>query len=150
MINELLNEFTIEVNYKAKSWEDAVRRSGELLKKAGKVEDVYIEAMIETVKELGPYIVICKNIAMPHARPERGSKGIGLALVTLETPINFGNKENDPVKTVIGFSAKDNNSHIKMLSELMQLFEDENFHKVINKATTEKEIKQFLLEKKFK
>jgi len=150
MIKELLNETTIEVNFKATSWESAVRESGELLKKAGKVNSLYIDEMVKGVKELGPYIVISKNIAMPHARPEEGSNGIGVSLITLKTPINFGNKENDPVKAVVGFSAKDNKSHIELLSELMQLFEDEDFHKIINKANSKEEIKKFILEKDFK
>jgi mannitol/fructose-specific phosphotransferase system IIA component (Ntr-type) len=171
MIKELLSETTIEVNFKATSWESAVRESGELLKKAGKVNSLSDIGILfrtnkrkgdklfkeldklninYTINELGPYIVISKNIAMPHARPEEGSNGIGVSLITLKTPINFGNKENDPVKAVVGFSAKDNKSHIELLSELMQLFEDEDFHKIINKANSKEEIKKFILEKDFK
>lgn len=150
MIEELLNDTTIEVKFKAINWESAVRESGELLKKTGKVNSSYIDGMVRCVKELGPYIVISKNIAMPHARPEEGSNEIGVSLVTLKTPINFGNEENDPVKALVGFSAKDNKSHIKLLSELMQLFEDDDFHKVICKANSKEEIEKFILAKNFK
>lgn len=149
MIKELLSDTTIEVNFNAADWESAVRESGELLKKSGKVNSSYIDGMIKSVKDLGPYIVISKNIAIPHARPEEGSNGIGISFITLKNPVNFGSKENDPVKLVVGFSAKDNKSHIKLLSELMQLFEDEDFHKLFDKANSKEEIKRFILEKDF-
>lgn len=51
-----------------------MRIGGELLEKSGAIEPRYIDAMINTVKEIGPYIVIAPGIAMPHARPEAGAK----------------------------------------------------------------------------
>ncbi|MFG6128711.1 PTS sugar transporter subunit IIA, partial [Staphylococcus aureus] len=33
------------------------------------IEQCYVEAMIESVNELGPYIVIAPEIAIAHARP---------------------------------------------------------------------------------
>jgi len=81
--------------------------------------------MINTVKEIGPYIVIAPGIAMPHARPEAGAKKIGMSLITLKTPVNFGNKENDPVKIVVCLSAIDHSTHLKALSELAGLLGDE-------------------------
>ncbi|MDF2505670.1 PTS sugar transporter subunit IIA [Clostridium sp.] len=105
--------------------------------------------MVENVKELGSYIVIAKGIAMPHARPEKGSKDIGLSLVTLKNPICFGNSENDPVKAIISFCAKDNISHLDILSELMELFEDEEFQQLINEAKEEEEIISYIQNKKF-
>lgn len=37
-------------------------------------EKSYIDGMIDSVKEHGPYIVIAPNIALLHARTETGSK----------------------------------------------------------------------------
>ena len=62
---------------------------------------------------------------MPHARPEEGALEIGMSIITLKEPIEFGNKENDPVKLVISFCAVDSESHLKALSQLMVLLEDE-------------------------
>lgn len=149
MIEKLLNIETIEVNIAAESWEDGVRAGGALLRKAGKIESSYIDAMVENVKELGSYIVIAKGIAMPHARPERGAKDIGLSLVTLKDPICFGNIENDPVKAIISFCAKDSTSHMEILSELMDLFEDEQFQQLIYTAKTKEEIIAYIQSKKF-
>jgi len=144
MIKELLNETTIEVNFKATSWESAVRESGELLKKAGKVNSLYIDEMVKGVKELGPYIVISKNIAMPHARPEEGSNGIGVSLITLKTPINFGNKENDPIRIIISIVAIDQETHIKMMEQLMNMMERKDFYSSIINSNSKEEVINFI------
>lgn len=134
VLKDLLNEKTIKLNVEVKTWEDAVIAGGELLEKNGSVEHRYIESMIKTVKEIGPYIVIGPGIAMPHARPEAGAKKIGMSLITLSNPVNFGNKENDPVDIVVCLCAVDHISHIKALSELVGLMGDDEKVKRIRSA----------------
>ena len=51
--------------------------------KNGTIEERYIDGMIETVKNLGPYIVIAPGVALPHARPEDGVIEPSMSLVTL-------------------------------------------------------------------
>ncbi|MBP2072433.1 BglG family transcription antiterminator [Thermoanaerobacterium butyriciformans] len=131
LLKDLLTEKTIRLNVEVKDWEEAVRIGGELLEKEGAIEHRYIDAMIDSVKEIGPYIVIAPGIAMPHARPESGAKKIGMSLITLKNPVNFGNKENDPVKIVVCLCAVDHSSHLKALSELVELLgDDEKVQKI--------------------
>lgn len=127
MIETLLSEETVAVGVSAKDWREAVRKGGELLVRAGKVREEYIDAMIETVETTGPYIVIAPGVAMPHARSEKGALDIGLSLLLLKTPVEFGNPDNDPVQIVISLSAKDNASHLDLLADIMRLLEDEGF-----------------------
>ena len=53
--------------------------------------------MINAVEELGPYIVIIPHIAIAHARPSDNVLKNGISLITLKEPVEFGNKDNDPV-----------------------------------------------------
>ena len=66
----------VALRLKVDRWEDAVRAAGRMLLDCGAVEERYIEAMVETAKDLGPYIVIAPGIAIPHARPEDGAKDV--------------------------------------------------------------------------
>ena len=109
---------------KAETWQDAVREAGNLLLNAGAILPEYIESMIQTAEELGPYIVIDKNIAMPHASPESGVKRTALSLVRLANPINFGNPDNDPVYLVFGLAAINGKSHIHLMQSLAKLIMD--------------------------
>lgn len=144
LLRDLLTIDKIKLKVKAKNWEEVIYAGGKILEEAGLVESRYTEAMINTVKKMGAYIVIAKGIAMPHARPEDGVKEVGTALITLETPVEFGNKENDPVSVVIFLCAVDNITHLKALADLMQLMEDENFKELADKATSNQEILDYI------
>ena len=143
-LQDVLTSQSIKLNVEADSWEESIRIGGGLLEKNGLVEHKYIQAMIDIVKNMGPYIVIQPGIAMPHARPEYGVKKVGVSLITLKNPINFGNKENDPVKIVICLCSTDHSSHIKVLSELVDLLEDKNFVNEVMKARNSEDIIRFI------
>jgi len=145
VLKDLLTEKTIKLNVDAKDWEEAVRMGGEILVENGFVEPRYIEAMVNTVKEIGPYIVIAPGIAMPHARPENGVKQVCMSLITLKNPVEFGNIDNDPVDTVICLGAVDNSTHLKALSDLMSLLKDNSKIENVQKATNIKKILDILM-----
>ena len=108
MLSELISPERINAAYKAENWEDAVREAGRLLVETGCAKPQYVDAMVRTVEELGPYIVLSKGLAMPHARPEAGAQKIAMSLVLLKNPVNFGNKNHDPVEAVFALCAIDN------------------------------------------
>ncbi|WP_018963801.1 PTS sugar transporter subunit IIA [Coprothermobacter platensis] len=149
MLESILTEKAIKLKAQAKDWQEAVRLGGELLVNAGFVHPAYVDAMVETVRELGPYSVISPGIAMPHARPEAGVIKHGLSLLTLATPVEFGNKENDPVDIVVSFCATDNTSHIQMLAELAQLLGSEEALSTIRNAEEVKTVVDLLKSFKF-
>lgn len=100
-----------------------IEKSGELLKESGFVEDRYIDSMKTIYDESGPYIVISKGIAMPHARPEDGALKCGFSIIRLKNGVEFGNQDNDPVKIVIGLSAKSNSDHLKTIQIISNILD---------------------------
>lgn len=140
VIHSILTEKTVDVKAEVQDWEEAVRAAGELLYDNGDVEARYIDNMINIVKEVGPYIVLLKGVALAHARPEQGAKKIGLSLLTLKTPVYFGNLENDPVSLVFALSAVDSSSHIDLLSELSEIFNDERGMERLTECKSKKEL----------
>lgn len=99
-------------------WEEAVRAAGRLLEACGDVDPGYTEAMVRTVREMGPYIVVAPGIALPHARPEDGALRTCVGLVRLATPVAFGSEVNDPVDLVIPFGTSRAEEHVEVLAEL--------------------------------
>jgi transcriptional antiterminator/mannitol/fructose-specific phosphotransferase system IIA component (Ntr-type) len=134
VLSDVLVAETIALDVEAKDWEEGVRLAGGLLVRSGSIEERYVDSMIKAVQELGPYIVIAPGIAMPHARPEDGARKIGLSLVRLKNPVSFGNPTNDPVDLIIGLSAVDSDSHLKLLAQLSKLVNNPNRLKVIREA----------------
>lgn len=127
LLQNLLSEDNVSFHYPAETWEDVIRHGGQLMVDAGFIEPTYTEAMIDVVRDMGPYIVLAPGLAMPHARPEMGAKQVGTALVTLEKPIDFGSPENDPVSVAVFLCAPNKEEHIQLLTDIATLFEDEEF-----------------------
>lgn len=124
----LIDKITVDdirTNIRAVNWEDAIKKTSQLLLDKGAIEQSYIDAMICVVKENGPYIVISKHIVLAHARPEYGVKEMGLSFSTLNPPVNFGAKGMDPIKLIITLSAMDADAHVDLLGEITEILLDE-------------------------
>lgn len=130
----------VQVAASAASWDEAVEIAGGLLKEEGACTDEYIKAMVDAVVELGPYMVVAPGIAMPHARPERGVLKPAISVVTLTTPVVFGNPANDPVDLVIAFTALNKEAHLKSLHRITALLMDESRLRRVRAATTNAEL----------
>lgn len=144
MLKDILKEEYIELDADVKDWEEAVRLGGGILERNGAVEGRYVDAMVDAVKEMGPYIVIAPGIAMPHARPDCGVYKIALSLVVLKNPVNFGNRNNDPVSMVISLCAVDHSAHLRALQDLMAFLGDEFFISLVLNSRDKKEILKYI------
>ncbi|MCR8847984.1 BglG family transcription antiterminator [Rossellomorea sp. SC111] len=133
MLNELLTEQTIQLKDRVTSWEEAIKVASQPLVDQQSVRPDYVEAMITNVKELGPYIVIAPNIAIPHARPETGVEQLGMSFLRLEEPVYFSEKEKHRAQLIIVLAAIDNQTHLKALAQLTELLSNEsNVEKLIS------------------
>ena len=136
----LLSKERICLDYSATDWEDAVRFAGKLLYKTGAVEEIYIDAMVDNIKEHGPYIVIWPGTALPHADTKEGVKKEAASLVRLKTPVDFHNEMNDPVRYVIGISILSAESINKALYDVMAIFGNEKTKDVFDKINDTNDI----------
>lgn len=130
----------IKIGVEASDWQDAVRKTGEVLVINGRVKPEYVEDMIETVNNLGPYIVLGPGLAMPHAK--RGDRVLnsGIAIVTLKEPVFFGNKANDPVKVVVGLAGANDDIHLDIMQAIVEIFDDEKMVDVLADCKDEQHI----------
>jgi PTS system ascorbate-specific IIA component len=124
-LSRLLPISAIRIGAPAPDWRAAVRASGDALVASGATMPPYTDAMIATVEEFGPYIVIAPGIALAHSRPSPAVRRAGLSVVTLAGPVAFGHKENDPVRLVVGLAAPDEEGHIVALATLAEFLSDE-------------------------
>jgi PTS system ascorbate-specific IIA component len=135
MLSEPLSKSSILLQVPAADWREAVQKAGNLLVNNGVCEPRYVDAMIAAVERLGPYMVLAPGIALAHSRPEDGVLAVGMSMVTLSTPVNFGSPENDPVRLVIAFGGVDHTSHMGMLQELALFLMEESNQELLKTAT---------------
>ena len=135
MLSDVLKKEYIRLNVECADWIETVREAGNVLKENGVITDEYIEAAIQSVKEMGPYIVITKGVALPHATNKVGVNKTGISLLTLKNPVEFGNKDNDPVYYIFMLATTDMESHLSALSNLSELLEKQEFFEVMKNAS---------------
>lgn len=148
MLKDALKDSNILLNEEVKDWREAIRRVSIPLIKEDAIEKRYIDAMIHSVEEFGPYIVIGKHLALAHARPEDGSKKLGVSVATLKEPVAFGNEDNDPVKIIFCLSAIDSYSHLKIMRNLIDLINDEQKIEKLSECNEMEGFKKVLFEEK--
>jgi mannitol/fructose-specific phosphotransferase system IIA component (Ntr-type) len=143
MLRDAVDRRSVAVKAEADSWQAAVELSGALLVAAEVAEERYGPAMIRTVEELGPYAVVAQGVAIPHARPEDGVSKVGVSLVVLQNPVEFGS-ENDPVDLLFGFASPDKDSHVDTIRDLVSFIQDSENLKALRAAETVDEALQIL------
>ncbi len=123
-IKDLLRPSLVAVDVNADTWQEAVRVCGAMFFNEGATEERFTDAMIRVANDFGPYIVVAPGIALPHALPEDGVIRASMSVVKLKTPVNFGNRENDPVWLLVALAPIDSQQHLQSLAELAQVLRD--------------------------
>lgn len=118
-------KFQVQVKESVSTWEEAIKVAGAPLLANGDITEEYIGAMIENVIENGAYIVVAPNIALPHARSERGAVRTAVAVTKLQKPVMF--PEDKPVCILVCLSAQDTNEHSEALALLSDFFIDDDY-----------------------
>lgn len=140
----MIKEEFIQLNIEAKDWEDAIRQSANPLLTGKMITAEYIDKIIEISKTIGPYIVITKHVALPHAPVENGALDAAMGITRLKIPVVSGNQANDPVKYLFCMSTKDSDSHLQSMAELVELLSDKGFYEMLAEAETPKEILTYI------
>lgn len=125
MLKDILTDSNIIIQANPKNWEETIELVAQPLLKENVIEQKYIEAMVASVNEYGPYIVIGKHLALAHARPEDGVNKLGVSVATLKEGVAFNNPDLDPVKIIFCLAAVDSYSHLNIMRELVELINDE-------------------------
>lgn len=136
VLKELLTAETIQLQPSVSSWQESIEEAAAPLLKIGAIEKSYVEAMVTSIEETGPYVVITPGVAIPHARPEHGVRSLSMSLLKLDEPVDFGG--NKLVQIIIVLAATDNESHLKALVQLTQLLgEPSNIEDIIASSSVE-------------
>lgn len=141
MLEDLLVKENIRIDTNSYTWEEAIKEAAKPLLEKELIEARYVEAMINSVKENGPYIVIDEYIALAHARPKDGVNELSMSMLKVDKSIDFLGEE---VKVVVVLAATDNTKHIEALASLTELFMEEDSKEKILKATEIEEIHELV------
>lgn len=128
---ELKKEF-IQVVDSVENWEQAVRLASKPLLDAKIINENYQEQMVKNIKEMGPYVVLSKDIALPHARPQDGAKSSAIAVLKVKNRVNFTEDKN--VNIVIALACSNDDDHLKTLQFISNSLSDKTKYDALVKT----------------
>ncbi|MGO1950378.1 MAG: PTS sugar transporter subunit IIA [Mycobacteriaceae bacterium] len=143
-LTSLLTEDRIALDAAAADWRAAISVSGDLLESSGATDAPYTTAMIDTVVDNGPYIVVAPGFAFAHARPSEAVHRTALSWVRLAEPVEFGHEKNDPVTLVVALAATDATTHTSAMAELAKVIGRPRTRQALDAASTPAEILEIL------
>ena len=133
-LTDILSPAFIQLNLATNSWEEAFYVAATPLIEAEIVSRRYIDKIIQTTYEEGPYMVISDHVALPHARPEDGAKKVGLGITVLKEPIKILGKT--PMKYIFTLAAVDSKKHLTALAELVALIDRPDFFNMLDSVSS--------------
>ena len=121
-LRTFLNPSLIMTGATAENWEEAFRLAGNLLYREGYIEKGYISCMIQNVRNYGCYMMLCEDVALPHAKAADGVIKTGFSFVTLKTPVILEHEqETHEIRLVVALAADNRMTHLTAMGELIEL-----------------------------
>lgn len=105
---------------------EAVKLSAKPLLINGFIEKTYVESLLSNDLD---YYVIAPNIAFPHVNLVNSVIKIGLSLLVLDYPVDFGFHKG--IKHIFTLCAIDQTSHMYAMRQLLDLWNDSKFFEIL-------------------
>lgn len=127
LLEKILDNNLTSYHQEFASWQEAIKGCGETLIKEGFIDERYVEAIIKCISEYGPYVVILKDVAMPHST--LGAEGVyktGISFMKVEKPVVFDNNDREKdARLFFTLAAVNNEEHLNNMMQLSELLMNE-------------------------
>lgn len=101
-------------------WSDAIREAGSCLLKAGSIQRSYIDSIISQLQYYGPYMFIMPRVLLAHSKPDTGVNRLDVSLHIFQKSVPFSDFHHANI--IIMLSATDQERHLKILRDLLEVF----------------------------
>ncbi|WP_314063657.1 PTS sugar transporter subunit IIA [uncultured Vagococcus sp.] len=104
-------------------WREAIKESCQLLLEQQVIDQVYVDEVISSVEEFGPYIVIVPGVAMPHSSEQsQGVFGTAISFTKMKEPVVFNDQDAEKNASLFfTLAAKNPEEHIQNISNLSEM-----------------------------
>lgn len=137
-IHDFMSSDEIQILDRVDSWQSAIEIAAAPLLREGKLEQHYIDRMIEAVNRLGTYMVIVPGTAFVHAGTSDGIHADCSSLLVLKKPIIFGDHDAKRVSNIVVTGVL--NREKTALLDLVYIFAKEANQRLLQEDDITKEI----------
>lgn len=143
-IYSMLKPENVRILSGVKDWKEAIYVAVQPLVEGGYCESRYADEIIKNTEKLGPYYVLCENLALIHGSTNQGVLKRQIAVTLLRQPIKFS-EEGYEVRVLVTLAATDSESHMEALQAMSELFSEPESIKKILDAEAANEIYQLFV-----
>ncbi|WP_305150862.1 PTS sugar transporter subunit IIA [uncultured Dubosiella sp.] len=123
MIKTLLKPENCLKKEKVSDWRDAIHQALVPLRNGGWCTEEYEQSVLDNTAKFGPYYVLCPDLALIHAGPEKGVNGTQMAVTVLNEPVRFS-EEGPDVHVLVALAAIDKEAHMEGIRATANIFMD--------------------------
>ena len=142
---EILPAENMKIIREVADWQEGIRESGKILLRNGYIKESYIEECIEIIFQKGMYMLIGKNIILPHGSIKKNVFKTGMSFLKLEKEIEF--PENIKIKNIVTLATLDKKEHINAFLQLKKIIDETDFLDETEKITDEIKLYNLMAEK---
>ena len=138
---ELFSEQYVQyIDQEHVSWQNMIQMAGQPLLDDGLIAQEYVDEIITTCTEKGPYMNIEPNIVLAHARPLPSTKKAVMALLLSKQPAALLDDPAHTARLWIFLATPDDRSHIELIQKLATLLMDANRVQRVLAANSQEEL----------
>lgn len=138
---ELFSEQYVQyIDQEHVSWQNMIQMAGQSLLDDGLIAQEYVDEIITTCTEKGPYMNIGPNIVLAHARPLPSTKKAVMALLLSKQPAALLDDPAHTARLWIFLATPDDRSHIELIQKLATLLMDANRVQRVLAANSQEEL----------
>ena len=132
----ILSKDLILLQAKVESKEDAIRKCGQLLIDAGRVEAGYVDGMLAREKTISTYLG--NGVSIPHGEFDNRAQILKTGLSVLQIPAGVEWEDGEKAYLIIGIAAQED-EHVTVLANLAKAIEDEEITQALI-STVDKQV----------
>ncbi len=138
---ELFSEQYVQyIDQEHVSWQNMIQMAGQPLLDDGLIAQEYVDEIITTCTEKGPYMNIGPNIVLAHARPLPSTKKAVMALLLSKQPAALLDDPAHTARLWIFLATPDDRSHIELIQKLATLLMDADRVQRVLAANSQEEL----------
>ena len=138
---ELFSEQYVQyIDQEHVSWQNMIQMAGQPLLDDGLIAQEYVDEIITTCTEKGPYMNIGPNIVLAHARPLPSTKKAVMALLLSTQPAALLDDPAHTARLWIFLATPDDRSHIELIQKLATLLMDADRVQRVLAANSQEEL----------
>lgn len=139
---KILQASQVQIVNRVLNYQEAINLASQPLIGEDYITEEYVREMICNHDFTEPYIILGKDVAIPHAKPEYGVNRLGVSLLFIREGVYFS--DEDKVYFIFVIAPIDKEQHIEMLYEIMNLAENHVLLKKMKKVINEQELYQLV------